>query len=77
MIATETQALWAKEVYANTDRYSDTEIGIAYHILSGQTFDKTAVEWAKGVYSEPNSHTDLDIAVAYDILRESRLQGNT
>ena len=75
MIATETQALWAKGVYDNPELHSDVEIEIAYNLLSGQTFGKTAVEWAKSVYSDPSDKKDLDIAVAYDIMKEARHQG--
>jgi hypothetical protein len=77
-LATELQSEWATEIYTNTHLYTDTEIKIAYFILSGEPFDGDELDrWAVAVYNDSlcRSRTDLDVAVAYDILKERNDQG--
>jgi len=77
-IATETQAAWARDVFNAPKLHTDTEIEIAYLILSGQPFEGEQLDiWAATVYNDTmgRERTTLDVAVAYDILKERNDQG--
>jgi len=77
-IATEIQSEWARDVFNAPKLHTDTEIEIAYIILSGQPFEGEALDkWAASVYNDDmgRERTTLDVAVAYDILKEKNDQG--
>ena len=68
----EYQLHWASDVYTRPTYFNDTELKIAYYILSGHELDDESLDdWAASVYNETmdRERTSTDVAIAHDILR--------